>query len=323
MQLITVRIDKPDDDQLRPRPDALHQVGRGHPRSAGRGRARHQVRAGLLRSLRQVPGPLVRHGPGHDRTRPEERRRLGAGHSFIVFLGDGFFPLNVLNTLKMVPEVCRIFCATANPTEVVLAETEQGRGVLGVVDGFSPEGRRGDEDIAWRRPAAPDRLQALRSQSMKNPAVAIRVCTALRLASPSQSGRLITRCNRANVADRDQTDRGMCHTAIPRSAFRFLARVRSQTARTHRLSHSGPLDGELRSEMPALRTSQSLADIFRSGGPAHALCNVVQLRDREAAALAAHDINGATALGEIADGSRSRGTLCGHGVSGRNAFTHS
>lgn len=51
---------------------------------------------------------------------------IGAGHSFVVFLGDGFFPLNVLNTLKMVPEVCRIFCATANPTEVVLAETEQG-----------------------------------------------------------------------------------------------------------------------------------------------------------------------------------------------------
>jgi len=56
---------------------------------------------------------------------------LAAGHSFIIFLGDGFYPINVLNAIKMVPEVCRIFCATANPTEVVLAETEQGRGILG------------------------------------------------------------------------------------------------------------------------------------------------------------------------------------------------
>jgi adenosine/AMP kinase len=76
---------------------------------------------------------------------------LGAGHSFIVFLGDGFYPLNVLNTLKMVPEVCRIYCATANPTEVVLAETEQGRGILGVVDGFSPKGVEEEGEIKWRK----------------------------------------------------------------------------------------------------------------------------------------------------------------------------
>src|SRR6188474_2885476 len=76
---------------------------------------------------------------------------IGAGHSFIVFLGDGFYPLNVLNTLKMVPEVCRLFCATANPTEVVLAETEQGRGILGVVDGFRPQGAEDADGIEWRR----------------------------------------------------------------------------------------------------------------------------------------------------------------------------
>ena len=76
---------------------------------------------------------------------------LGAGHSFIVFLGDGFFPLNVLNSLKMVPEVCRIFCATANTTEVILAEMDQGRGILGVVDGASPQGIEEQEDIAWRK----------------------------------------------------------------------------------------------------------------------------------------------------------------------------
>ena len=76
---------------------------------------------------------------------------IGAGHSFIVFLGEGCYPVNVLNTLKLVPEVCRIFCATSNPTEVVLVETEQGRGILGVVDGSAPRGVEGDEDIARRR----------------------------------------------------------------------------------------------------------------------------------------------------------------------------
>jgi adenosine/AMP kinase len=76
---------------------------------------------------------------------------IAAGHSFILFLGEGFYPINVLNALKIVPEVCHIFCATANPTQVVIAETEQGRGILGVVDGFAPKGIEGDEDIAWRK----------------------------------------------------------------------------------------------------------------------------------------------------------------------------
>lgn len=76
---------------------------------------------------------------------------VGAGHSFVVFLGEGFYPINVLNTIKAVPEVCRIFCATANPTEVLVAQTEQGRGILGVVDGFAPKGVEGDDDIAWRK----------------------------------------------------------------------------------------------------------------------------------------------------------------------------
>ena len=76
---------------------------------------------------------------------------IGAGHSFILFLGDGFYPINILNAIKNVPEVARIFCATANPTEVLVAQTEQGRGILGVVDGFSPRGIEDDEDIAWRK----------------------------------------------------------------------------------------------------------------------------------------------------------------------------
>ena len=76
---------------------------------------------------------------------------LAAGHSFILFLGDDFYPINVLNTLKIVPEVCRIFCATANPTEVILARTEQGRGILGVVDGFSPKGVEDQGEVKWRK----------------------------------------------------------------------------------------------------------------------------------------------------------------------------
>ena len=76
---------------------------------------------------------------------------IGAGHSFILFLGEGFYPINVLNTIKMIPEVARIFCATANPTEVLVAETEQGRGILGVVDGFSPKGVEEEAGITWRK----------------------------------------------------------------------------------------------------------------------------------------------------------------------------
>lgn len=76
---------------------------------------------------------------------------LSAGHSFIIFLAEGYYPINVLNAVKMVPEVCRIFCATANPTQVIVTETDQGRAVLGVVDGFKPKGVEGDEGIAWRK----------------------------------------------------------------------------------------------------------------------------------------------------------------------------
>lgn len=78
-------------------------------------------------------------------------KAIAAGHCFIIFLGEGYYPLNVLNTVKMVPEVCRIFCATANPTEVILAETEQGRSVLGVVDGFCATDIEGSDDIQWRK----------------------------------------------------------------------------------------------------------------------------------------------------------------------------
>lgn len=76
---------------------------------------------------------------------------ISAGHSFILFLGEGFYPINVLNAIKMVPEVCRIFCATANPAEVIIAETDDGRAILGVADGLKPVGIEGEEDITWRK----------------------------------------------------------------------------------------------------------------------------------------------------------------------------
>ena len=76
--------------------------------------------------------------------------RLGCGHSFVVLMR-GAYPINVLNQLKIVPEVCTIYAATANPIEVVVAETEQGRGVLGVIDGQAPLGIEDEEGIKWRK----------------------------------------------------------------------------------------------------------------------------------------------------------------------------
>jgi len=76
--------------------------------------------------------------------------KVAAGHSFIVVMRDAF-PINVLNAIKMCQEVCSIYCATANPVEVVIAQTEQGRGILGVIDGFSPKGVEKEEGIAWRK----------------------------------------------------------------------------------------------------------------------------------------------------------------------------
>ncbi len=76
---------------------------------------------------------------------------VGAGHSFFIFLAEGFFPINVLNTVKNASEVCRIYCATANPTKIIIADLGGSRAVLGVADGESPKGIEGDEDITWRK----------------------------------------------------------------------------------------------------------------------------------------------------------------------------
>ena len=76
---------------------------------------------------------------------------LSAGHAFIIFLGAGFFPINVLHAIKNVPEVVNVYCASANPVQVIIAETEQGRGILGVIDGIKSKGIEDDAGIAWRK----------------------------------------------------------------------------------------------------------------------------------------------------------------------------
>ena len=76
---------------------------------------------------------------------------LSAGHSFIIFLAEGFYPINVLNAVKAVPEVVHIFCATANPVEVLVAETGLGRGILGVIDGVKTKGVEDAAGITWRK----------------------------------------------------------------------------------------------------------------------------------------------------------------------------
>jgi adenosine/AMP kinase len=76
---------------------------------------------------------------------------LSAGHAFIVFLGAGFFPINVLHAIKNVPEVVNIYCATANSVEVIIAETEQGRGILGVIDGVKSKGVEDEAGVEWRK----------------------------------------------------------------------------------------------------------------------------------------------------------------------------
>jgi adenosine/AMP kinase len=76
---------------------------------------------------------------------------VGAGHSFFIFLAEGFYPINILNAVKAVPEVCRIFCATANPTKVIVTDDGEGRGILGVIDGSKPAGVEAEADITWRK----------------------------------------------------------------------------------------------------------------------------------------------------------------------------
>ena len=102
----------------------------------------------------EASGPALVRASGTDPELVELAKQnaltLSAGHAFIIFLGNAF-PINVLNAVKATPEVCRVFCATANPVQVIVAETEQGRGILGVVDGVLTRGVESEEDIAQRK----------------------------------------------------------------------------------------------------------------------------------------------------------------------------
>jgi len=103
----------------------------------------------------EASGPTLVRSSGTDKDLIKIAKKnallLGAGHSFIIFLGAGYFPLNVLNTVKTVPEVCQIFCASGNPTQVVVAESDQGRGILGVIDGYSAKKAETEEDLSKRK----------------------------------------------------------------------------------------------------------------------------------------------------------------------------
>jgi len=97
----------------------------------------------------EASGPCLIRVEGNDRelqkTAAENAMIMGAGHTFVILLKDAF-PINILNAVKCCSEVCGIFCATANPLEAIVAETDQGRGVLGVIDGLSPKGVENEED---------------------------------------------------------------------------------------------------------------------------------------------------------------------------------
>jgi adenosine/AMP kinase len=120
----------------------------------------HEALAGTSAHLRfgvafcEASGPCLVRRSGNDEALVELATRnalaIGAGHAFLVFLRDGY-PVNVLNQIKQVPEVCRVFCATANPVQVLVAETDLGRGIVGVVDGLGPAGVESEADVASRK----------------------------------------------------------------------------------------------------------------------------------------------------------------------------
>ncbi len=150
MEITSVRFDKPEDLNV--------ILGQSHFIKTVEDL--HEALVGSVPNLRfgiafcESSGPRLVRWSGNDQelidVAVRNARAIGAGHSFIIALREGF-PINVLNAVKAVPEVCRIFCATANPLEVIVAETEQGRAILGVVDGSSPLGVETEEDVAERK----------------------------------------------------------------------------------------------------------------------------------------------------------------------------
>jgi uncharacterized protein len=151
MNLITVQIDKPEEvNFILGQTHFIKSVEDIHEVLVN---AVPRIKFGL--AFCEASGKCLVRWSGTDEAMIELARKnalaIGAGHSFIVFLADGYYPINVLNAVKYVAEVCHIFCATANPSEVLVVETELGRGILGVVDGSSPKGVEEEPDIAWRK----------------------------------------------------------------------------------------------------------------------------------------------------------------------------
>ncbi len=150
MELITVKIQKPE---------AVNFIlGQSHFIKTVEDL--HEVLVGAVPGIEfglafcEASGPALVRSSGTseemEKLAVENALTVSAGHMFIIFLANAF-PVNVLNAVKGVPEVCRIFCATANPVEVIIAETDQGRGILGVIDGVKPLGVETDKDIVERK----------------------------------------------------------------------------------------------------------------------------------------------------------------------------
>jgi uncharacterized protein len=150
MELESVAIDKPEDlNVILGQAHFIKTVEDIHEALVG---SSPHLRFGV--AFCEASGPCLVRRSGNDAELVELATRnaqgIGAGHCFVVFVRDGY-PVNVLNQLKQVPEVCSIYCATANPVQVIVAKTELGRGVLGVIDGFAPAGVEGDSDARDRK----------------------------------------------------------------------------------------------------------------------------------------------------------------------------
>jgi uncharacterized protein len=150
MELITVPVEKPEGlDVILGQAHFIKAIEDLHETMAGAG---PQLRFGIAFSEASGPCLIRRSGNADDliELATKNAEAIGAGHSFVIFLRNGY-PVNVLNALKQVPEVCTVFCATANPVELVVAQGERGRAVLGVIDGLSPKGVETPEDEADRK----------------------------------------------------------------------------------------------------------------------------------------------------------------------------
>ena len=154
MELHTVSIDKPVDlNVILGQAHFIKTVEDVHEALAG---VSSQLRFGV--AFCEASGPCLIRKTGNDEELVDlairNAKAIAAGHCFVVFLREGY-PVNVLNTLKQVPEVCSIYCATANPVQIVVAETELGRGIMGVIDGLVPTGVETDEDVVERKQLLP------------------------------------------------------------------------------------------------------------------------------------------------------------------------